>query len=54
MASCSSPIAAANRAQGSFSGTWYRRYRRTEMELGRRVSFPRGFDVAARHEPRCE
>jgi hypothetical protein len=29
--------------QGSFSGTWFRRYRRTEMELGRRVSFPRGF-----------
>ena len=35
-----------------FSGTWFRRYRRTEMELGRRVSFPRGFEVAARHEPR--
>jgi hypothetical protein len=41
-------------AQGSFSGTWFRRYRRTEMELGRRVSFPRGFKVAARHETRCE
>ena len=27
----------------SFSGTWFRRYRRTEMELGGRVSFPRGF-----------
>jgi len=24
------------------------------MELGRRVSFPRGFKVAARHEARCE
>ena len=41
-------------AHGSFSGTWFRRYRRTEMELGRRVSFPRGFKVAARHEPRRE
>jgi len=30
-------------AQGSFSGTWFRRYRRIKMELGRRVSFPRGF-----------
>jgi hypothetical protein len=24
------------------------------MELGRRVSFPRGFKVAARHETRCQ
>jgi hypothetical protein len=34
---------AAKLPRGSFSGTWFRRYRRTEMELGRRVSFPRGF-----------
>jgi hypothetical protein len=27
----------------SFSGTLFRHYRRTKMELGRRVSFPRGF-----------
>jgi hypothetical protein len=36
-----------------FLETWFSRYRRTEMELGRCVSFPRGFQgLAARHEPR--
>jgi hypothetical protein len=33
--------------RGSFSETWFRRYRRTEIELGRRVSFPRGFQGVA-------
>jgi hypothetical protein len=37
-----------------FLETWFSRYRRTEMELGRRVSFPRGFKGGRASEPRHE
>jgi len=45
------PVFSQAKCQGSFSGTWFRRYRRNEMELGSRVSFARGFRLGRASEP---